>query len=233
MKISILTGSPGFYTGPFQSGMIAQAVKKKLVELNVVDLHQYATDRYRSIDDYPYGGGGGMVLKCEPVFKALDEIFPKGRSTSGKRVIYTSPQGEMFSQKKARELSLEDELVFICGRYKGIDERIAQYWVTDEISIGDYVLSGGEIAVLTIVDAVIRLIPAVLNNFESAQSDSFEDELLDCSYYTRPAEFKGMKVPEILLSGDHKKIEAFRLAEKLERTKKKRPDIYQKYMEEN
>ena len=232
MKISILTGSDDFFEGPFSSGMIAQAIKKGLLDVDIVNLREFASDNYRSIDDYPFGGGGGMVLKCEPVFKALKQITSQNSSEVKPRIIYTTPQGVQLDQNKAKELSLADELIFICGRYKGIDERISQTWVTDEISIGDYVLSGGEIPVMVILDAITRLLPEVLNNFDSAQTDSFEDGLLDCSFYTRPAEYQGQKVPEVLLGGDHKKIEAFRLQDKLNRTKEKRPDLYEKYVNE-
>lgn len=231
MKIKILTGFPDIFDGPLRSSIVWQAQKKKLLEIDIINLRDFADDKYKSIDDYPFGGGGGMVLKCDPVFRAMEKITASTEKVR-RRVILPTPQGKMFSQKKAREFVLEDELIFIGGHYKGVDERIVQTWVSDEISIGDYVLSGGELPILVIIDAIVRIIPAVLNNFDSSQTDSFEDGLLDSTYYTRPAEYRGLNVPNVLLSGDHEKIKEYRYNEKIERTRNRRPDIYKKYLKD-
>lgn len=232
MIINVLTGFPDIFTGPLQNSIIWQAQKKNLLSVNIINLRDFTSDKYKSIDDYPFGGGGGMVLKCDPVFKAMDQLS-KETVASNRRVILPTPQGELFTQKKAREFVLADELILIGGRYKGVDERITRELVTDEISIGDFILTGGELPILIIIDAVARLLPAVLNNFESAQTDSFEDGLLDCAYYTRPDVYRGLEVPKVLLSGDHKRISEYRLQEKIDRTKKRRPDMYNKYMDDN
>lgn len=200
------------------------------------DLRKYATDKHRTIDDTPYGGGGGMILQAEPIFRCVEDLFQIPPITSdghirqhlddATEVIMLSPQGEVFTQKKAVELSLKSRIVFISGHYKGIDERVHEKLVTQSISMGDFVCSGGEYPVMVMVDAIVRLIPGVLSDAASALSDSFQDDLLDCPYYTKPEEFRGMKVPNILLSGNHADIQDWREKKKKETTQKLRPDLW-------
>ena len=222
MLIDILTIFPGMFRGPFDEGMVKRAQEKDLVSIHIHNIRDYTQDRHHQVDDYPFGGGAGMVLKPEPLSRALKAIRPP--EALG-RVIHLTPQGKPLNQLKANELSLEETLVFICGHYKGIDERIREKYVTDEISIGDYVISGGELAAMVVIDAVVRLIPGVLGDSQSALDDSFQDGLLDCPWYTRPRIFEGIKVPEILFSGDHQKIHQWRMAQGLERTRKRRQDL--------
>lgn len=223
MKVDIITIFPEMFEGAFRSGMIRQAGKKGFLELNVLDLRDFTDDRHRTVDDRPFGGGEGMVLKPEPIIRALESL--SARDCCRPHVILTTPQGNRFDQSKAKELSLMANLVLICGRYEGIDQRIADFFVDEEISIGDFVLSGGEPAALVIVDAVSRLIPGVLGEGESVLRESFMDGMLDHPQYTRPSEFRGMKVPEVLLSGDHKEIEAWRTKESMRKTRGRRPDL--------
>lgn len=222
MLIDILTIFPGMFGGPFNEGIVKRAQEKDLVSIQIHNIRDYTQDRHHQVDDYPFGGGAGMVFKPEPISRALKAIRPP--EALG-RVIHLTPQGEPFDQSMANELSLEETLVFICGHYKGIDERIREKYVTDEISIGDYVISGGELAAMVVIDAVVRLIPGVLGDSQSALDDSFQDGLLDCPWYTRPRIFEGIKVPEILFSGDHQKIHQWRMAQGLERTRKRRQDL--------
>jgi tRNA (guanine37-N1)-methyltransferase len=229
VKINILTGFPDFFSSPLQSSIIRQAQKKELVSFKLLNLRDFSGEKYRSIDDYPFGGGGGMVLKCAPVFAAFEALQAQSPAAEKPVVILPTPQGESLKPELLRFFSMSPEISILAGHYKGVDERIVDQWVTHEVSIGDYIVSSGEIAALVIIDAIVRLIPGVLGNYESAQSDSFEDGLLDCSYYTRPAEFRGLRVPEVLLSGDHEEIENHRLAEKIARTKNRRPDLYRQY----
>jgi tRNA (guanine37-N1)-methyltransferase len=233
MRIDIITVFPKILTDPLNESIIKQARKRIDLQINLVDLRDYSQDRHRTVDDTPYGGGPGMILKPEPLFNALDAIFPRADDQSAARVIFPTPQGKLFSQQTAEELSWLDHLVFICGHYKAIDQRVIDSWVTDEISIGDFILSGGEIAVLLMVDAIIRLRPGVLSDIDSAKTDSFQNFLLDCPYYTRPEVFRDKAVPEILISGNHQKIEEWRLNQKIERTRLRRPDLYEKYVNEN
>jgi tRNA (guanine37-N1)-methyltransferase len=205
-----------------QFGVIGRAQSKDLIKIEVHNLRDFAHDRHRSVDDYCYGGGAGMLMKPEPIFESIESI---NYDSDSKKIILLSPQGKLFNQELAKQLSLSDHLIIICGRYKGVDERVCQSLITDEISIGDYVLSGGEIPALVIVDAVARLIPGVLGNYESAHEDSFSDGLLDCPHYTRPAEYRGMRVPDVLLSGDPKKISKWQREQAIIRTLKKRPDL--------
>jgi tRNA (guanine37-N1)-methyltransferase len=233
MRIDIITVFPKILTDPLNESIIKQARKRIDLQINLVDLRDYSQDRHRTVDDTPYGGGPGMILKPEPLFNALDTIFPGTDDRSAARVIFPTPQGKLFSQQTAEELSQSDHLVFICGHYKAIDQRVIDSWVTDEISIGDFILSGGEIAVLLMVDAIIRLRPGVLSDIDSAKTDSFQNFLLDCPYYTRPEVFRGKAVPEILISGNHQKIDEWRLNQKVEKTRLRRPDLYEKYVSEN
>ncbi|GAB4335476.1 MAG: tRNA (guanosine(37)-N1)-methyltransferase TrmD [Calditrichia bacterium] len=229
MKIDIITIFPGILEAPINESILKQARKRIELEINLIDLREFATDKHRTVDDTPYGGGPGMIMKPEPLFKALESVLPQGIAQTD-RVIFPSPQGRLFNQTIAREFSRYDHLVFICGHYKAVDQRVIDTWVTDEISVGDFILTGGEIPALLMVDAVVRLVPGVLGDIESARTDSFENNLLDCPYYTRPEEFRGLKVPEVLLSGHHQKIEEWRLTQKIERTRQRRPDLYEKFL---
>jgi len=222
MRIDIITGFPKLLRSPLNESIIRQAKKKKLVSIRAHDLRKYAHDKHKTIDDTPYGGGAGMILKPEPIFECIESLQQK---RAYDEVIYLTADGDLFNQKIANQLSLKKNLILLCGHYKGIDERVRQKLITKEISIGDYVLTGGELAALIVVDALIRLLPGVLGNSESMLTDSFQDGLLDCSYYTKPAEYTGLKVPEVLLSGDHKKIERWRREERLERTRVRRKNL--------
>lgn len=223
MKIDILTLFPEMFTGVFGSSILKKAQEKEAVQLRVVNFRDYSTNKHNSVDDYPYGGGAGMVLTPQPIFDAVEELT---KETERKpRVVLMCPQGERFTQKKAEELAEEEHLIFICGHYEGYDERVREHLVTDEISIGDYVLTGGELASMVITDSVVRLLPDVLGNQQSQIEDSFSTGLLEHPHYTRPAEFRGMKVPDVLLSGNHKYIEEWRHKESLRRTFKRRPDL--------
>jgi tRNA (guanine37-N1)-methyltransferase len=222
MRIDIITVFPEMISNAVKYGVINRAQENGLLKVIVHNLRDFTHDRHRSVDDYCYGGGAGMLMKPEPIFEAVKSIEPLSGNV---RIILLSPQGMMFSWNMAVQLSLADHLIMICGRYKGVDERVCQNLVTDEISVGDYVLSGGEIPALVVIDAVSRLIPGVLGNYESAQDDSFSDGILDCPHYTRPAEYQGMCVPEILLSGNHEKIQQWQRQQSLIRTLQRRPDL--------
>lgn len=246
MRFDILTLFPGFFDSPLKQSIIGKAVEKGLLVVKTFDIRDYATDRHRTTDDYPYGGGHGMVMKVEPLARALDAVFSEGEggeeggrgATEGKgenagertavpRVILTSPQGVPLSHSLARELSKEERLVIICGRYEGVDERIMEL-VDLEVSTGDYVLTGGEIPALAIIDAVSRFIPGVLGAEAASEYDSFSDGLLEYPQYTRPEEWNGLKVPEVLLSGNHAEIARWRRKESVRRTFLKRPDLLKK-----
>jgi tRNA (guanine37-N1)-methyltransferase len=227
MKIDILTLFPNMFEGVFSESILKRAQEKNAVSINVINFRQFSDNKHQTVDDYPYGGGAGMVLKPQPIFDAVDHL--KQKSVSNPRIILLCPQGERYTQKKAEELAQEEHLIFICGHYEGYDERIRQYLVTDEISIGDYVLTGGELAAMVITDSVVRLLPGVLGNEDSPVKDSFSSGLLEHPHYTRPAEFRGMKVPEVLLSGDHQRIEEWREKESLRRTFMRRPDLLNNY----
>jgi tRNA (guanine37-N1)-methyltransferase len=222
MHIDIITCLPKLLESPFSDSILKRAISKGLVTVNVIDLRTYATDKHKSVDDYAYGGGAGMVMMIEPIDRCLTEL----KSTRQyDEIIYMSPDGDQFSQSIANELSLKKNLVILCGHYKGVDERVRQNLITREISIGDYVLSGGELAAAVVADAVIRLLPGVLSDETSALSDSFQDGLIAPPVYTRPAEYKGWKVPDILLSGHEANIEEWRHDQALERTRRRRPNI--------
>lgn len=225
MRIDIITVLPELLESPLSHSIMKRAQAKGLLEVQLHNLRQWAVNEYGQIDDYQYGAGAGMVMMCEPLANAID--FLKGQRTYDE-IIYLTPDGELLSQKIANQLSLKGNLIFICGHYKGIDERIREHYVTREISIGDYVLSGGELAAAVLVDALGRLIPGVLNDETSALFDSFQDGMLAPPVYTRPADFRGWKVPDILLSGHPKKIEDWRHEEALKRTKEKRPGLFDK-----
>jgi tRNA (guanine37-N1)-methyltransferase len=217
-----VSGVPKLLLSPLQESILRRAQEKKLVEIVVHDLREYAHDKHRTIDDTPYGGGSGMILKPEPIFECVEALK---RERTYDEVIFLSPEGETFTQKMANELSLKENLLFLSGHYKGVDERVRQGLITREISIGDYVLTGGELAAAVVTDAIVRLVPGVLNASESALTDSFQDGLLGYPEYTRPAEFRGMKVPDELLSGDHEEIERWRSEQRLRRTGERRKDL--------
>ena len=224
MRVDILTLFPNIFSGPFEESIIKKAREKGLIEIRIVNIRDYTTDKHRTADDRPFGGGPGMVLKPEPIFAAVEELKGEGRA----RVILTTPQGRLFTQDYARDLAKEDHIIIICGRYEGVDERVREALVTDAISIGDYVLTGGELAAMVIVDAVARLIPGVLGNESSITEDSFWRGLLGYPQYTRPASFRGMRVPDVLLSGNHAMIARWRRKESLRRTLYYRPELLQK-----
>jgi tRNA (guanine37-N1)-methyltransferase len=223
MRFSILTLNPGFFSGALDEGMIRVARQKGLLEVSVVAIRDFTDDRYGTTDDYPYGGGAGMVMKAEPILRAHESVR---RDAGGSpRVLVTSPQGRVLTQAWARELALAPEIVVLCGRYKGIDERVIPLLGAEEISIGDYVLSGGEPAAIVVLDAVARLLPGVLGDAESAEADSFSEPLLDAPVYTRPEDVEGRRVPDVLLSGDHERIRLWRRREAIRRTWLRRPDL--------
>jgi tRNA (guanine37-N1)-methyltransferase len=231
MNFDIITIFPDFFREVFDYGIIRRARLAGLVEIKAHDLRAYTSDRHRIVDDRPFGGGDGMVLKPEPIFDAVEKLTGASeriRYREKTRVVLLSPQGRVLTQKVAGELAAAEHVVLICGRYEGVDERVAEALVTDEISIGDYVLSGGEAAALVLVDAVVRLLPGALGNETSALNESFNEGVLDYPHYTRPPEFRGMRVPEVLLSGHHGQIESWRRARALQNTKRNRPDLLEK-----
>jgi len=222
MRIDIITAVPELLSGPFDHSIIKRARQKGLVDLRIHNLRDYATDRHKSIDDYPYSGGGGMVMTIEPIDLAISALK---KDCVYDEIIYTSPDGGKFDQQAANRLSCMENIIILCGHYKGIDQRVRDHIITREISIGDYVLTGGELAAAVMVDAIVRLLPGALTDEESALTDSFQDGLLAPPLYTRPAEYKGWKVPEILLSGNDKEIDEWKLEQSLGRTKRLRPDL--------
>lgn len=226
MKIDILTLFPRMFEGPLGESIIGKAVEKELLAIQVHNFRDYSDNKHQTVDDYPYGGGAGMLLKAQPIFSAMEAIEEQAPETK-KRVILLDPAGKRFDQSMAEEFSEEEHLVFICGHYEGYDERIRTL-VTDEVSLGDYVLTGGELGAMVMVDATVRLLPEVLGNNLSAQTDSHSTGLLEHPQYTRPAEFKGMTVPEVLTNGNHKLIEEWQLKESLRRTYERRPDMLEK-----
>ena len=223
MKIDILSLFPEMFDGVLHSSIMKKAQENEAVTFDVTNFRDFSENKHRKVDDYPYGGGAGMLLKPEPLFAAVESVTAS--TTTSPRVILLCPQGERFTQAKAEELSKEEHLVFICGHYEGYDERIRQHLVTDELSIGDFVLTGGELAAMTVVDSVVRLLPNVLGNTDSPVLDSFSTGLLEHPQYTRPANFNGMEVPEILLSGNHAKIDQWREEQSLLRTYERRKDL--------
>lgn len=224
LRIDIISAVPGLLESPLGLSIPKRAIDKGLAEIHIHNLHEYGLGKYRQIDDYPFGGGAGMVLMAEPLSTIIEELKSDRHYDD---IIYMSPDGVTFNQSLANRLSMSGNLMIICGHYKGIDQRIRDMYVTREISLGDFVLSGGEIAAAAVVDAILRLLPGVLGNEESALTDSFQDDLLAPPLYTRPEDFKGHKVPEILLSGDHKKIDIWRMEQAIERTRNLRPDLLQ------
>jgi len=224
MKIDILSVVPALLESPFAHSILKRAKEKGLFEVNVINLRDYSIHKQKQVDDYQFGGGAGMVMMCQPLADAIEDLQ---KNKKYDEIIYMSPDGKRFDQKAANRLSLKENLLIICGHYKGIDERIRQHYITMEISIGDYVLSGGELAAAVVVDAIGRLIPGVLSNETSALFDSFQDNLLAPPVYTRPADFRGWKVPDVLMQGDPKKVDEWREEQSLLRTKQRRPDLLQ------
>lgn len=222
MRFDIITILPKLLKSPFSDSILLRAIKKKLVEVEIHDLREYSTDKHKKVDDYAYGGGAGMVMMAAPIVNCINHLKSFRLYDE---VIFLSPDGERFSQGMANQLSLKKNIILLCGHYKGIDERVREKYITKEISIGDYVLSGGELAAAVLADAIIRLIPRVLSDESSALTDSFQDNLLAPPIYTRPSDFEGLKVPKVLLSGNEKEIENWRFEKAVERTKKNRPDL--------
>ena len=222
MRIDVITVLPELLQSPLSHSIMKRAQEKGLLDVEVHNLRQWAVNDYGQVDDYQYGGGAGMVMMCEPLSKAIEELQ---RQRKYDEIIFLTPDGETLNQKTANQFSLKENLMILCGHYKGIDERIREHYVTREISIGDYVLSGGELAAAVVIDAVGRLLPGVLNDETSALTDSFQDNLLSPPVYTRPADFNGWKVPDILLSGDPKKIDDWRHEQAVQRTQQRRPDL--------
>ena len=228
LRVDIITIFPDYFREVFEYGIIRRAHAASLVEIKAHDLRSWTSDKHKVVDDRPFGGGDGMVLKPEPIFAAVESLTGARRRAdvpSGKRVVLLSPQGKQFTQSLAAEFAQSEQLVLICGRYEGVDERVAEALITDEISIGDYVLSGGEPAALVVVDAVVRLIPGALGSETSATTESFSDGLLDYPHYTRPPDFEGMGAPGVLLTGHHAEIERWRQRAAEEKTKRNRPDL--------
>lgn len=227
MRIDIITLFPDMFRGPFGEGLMQRARERELITIRLHDLRAFSEDKHGKVDDFPYGGGAGMVLKPEPVARALEAVRrPEAR------IILLTPQGAPLTQKRVNALSLEQHLILLCGRYKGIDERIRRRFAPDELSIGDYVLMGGELPAMVLTESVVRVIPGVLGDSESALEDSFQHGLLDCPWYTRPEEFEGMRVPEVLRDGDHAKTKAWRQQESEQRTRKRRPDLWEQFLAE-
>ncbi len=222
MRIDIITVLPELLESPFGASIVKRAIEKGLVEIHLHALREYATNKYKQVDDYPYGGGAGMVLMPEPIDRCMEALTSERKYDE---IIYLTPDGERLNQGIANELSLNGNLLLLCGHYKGVDQRIRDHWITREISIGDYVLSGGELGAAVLCDAIVRLLPGVLGNETSALTDTFQDNLLAPPIYTRPQEFKGMQVPEVLTSGHQARIDAWREEKALERTRERRPDL--------
>ncbi|HVW09023.1 MAG TPA: tRNA (guanosine(37)-N1)-methyltransferase TrmD [Bryobacteraceae bacterium] len=223
MKFHLLTIFPDFFDGPLRHGVVSRAAQAGAIEFRIHDLRNWTHDFHRTVDDRPFGGGEGMLMKIEPIFDAVQSIFPERNPK--RKVILLSAQGRKFNQQIARELAQAEELLLICGRYEGVDERVAEHLADDEISIGDYVLSGGELAAAVVIDTVARLLPGVLGNEDSSVNESFSEGILDCPQWTRPADFRGWKVPEALLSGHHAEIAKWREQAALEKTARMRPDL--------
>ena len=230
MRIDIISAVPDLLQSPLNHSIIGRAKKENIVNILIHDLRDYTEDKHRKIDDYPYGGGPGMVLTPQPIFSCIEKLL---KERSYDEVIFTAPDGEIFDQKSANGLSVKKNIIILCGHYKGVDQRVRDSLITREYSIGNYVLSGGELPALVITDAIVRLLPGTLGDSESALTDTFQDELLEGPVYTRPADFRKMKVPEILLSGDHKKVKNWKFEKSVEWTRKKRPELFKKYKNES
>lgn len=227
MNFHVLTLFPDMIINGLNESITGRAIKNGIISVNAVDIREYSQNKHKKVDDYPYGGGAGMVMQAQPIYDAYADLTKKNGIVNP-RVIYVTPQGHTFNQGMAKEFAKEDNLIFLCGHYEGVDERVLEEIVTDYVSIGDYVLTGGELPAMVMIDAISRLVKGVLNNEESAQTESFSNNLLEYPQYTRPEEFRGKRVPEVLLSGHHGNIEKWRLEKSLERTRKYRPDLLEK-----
>lgn len=232
MNFHILTLFPEMVLQGLNTSIIGRAQEKGLLSINAINIRDFTTDKHKKVDDYTYGGGAGMLIQAQPVYDAYAHVVNHMKTRQRPRVIYVTPQGKVFNQSMAREFAMEQDLIFLCGHYEGIDERVLEEIVTDYVSIGDYVLTGGELPAMVMVDSISRMVPGVLNNKESGETESFSGYLLEYPQYSRPEEWNGKRVPEVLLSGHHKKIEEWRLEQSVKRTKERRPDLYEKYMEE-
>jgi len=231
MNFYVMTLFPEMIDNGVNVSILKRAIDNNIINIESINIRDYSTNKHMKVDDYPYGGGAGMVMQAEPIYKAYESIVSK--IDKKPRVVYLTPQGKVFNQNMAKELSKEEDLVFLCGHYEGIDERVLEMIVTDNVSIGDYVLTGGEMPAMIMIDAISRLVPNVLHNDVSAEEESFSNGLLEYPQYTRPEEFMGMKVPDVLLSGHHANIEKFRHEQSLIRTKERRYDLYEQYIKNN
>ncbi len=231
INFHILTLFPEMVMQGLHTSILGRAAARGDISIEAVNIRDFTTDKHGRVDDYTYGGGAGMLMQAQPVYDAYQSVIDRIDQNKPRRVIYVTPQGQPFHQATAKALSEEEELIFLCGHYEGIDERVLEEIVTDQISLGDYVLTGGELAAMVMVDAIARLVPGVLHNGESAETESFGDGLLEYPQYSRPEIWHGKRVPEILLSGDHAKVDAWRMEQALARTKERRPDLYEKYRE--
>ena len=232
MDFHIMTLFPDMVRDGLNTSILARAVQRELISITTYNIRDYTSDKHKKVDDYTYGGGAGMLMQAQPVYDCYAAVTAAQRTRQRIRTIYVTPQGKTFDQKMAGELASEEQLIFLCGHYEGVDERVREEIVTDYISIGDYVLTGGELAAMVMVDAIARLVPGVLNNHDSAQTESFTDYLLEYPQYSRPEVWHDKRVPDVLLSGDHAKVDAWRLEQSIVRTKERRPDLYERYMSE-
>lgn len=231
MNFHILTLFPEMILDGLKTSITGRAMEENIISVDAVNIRDFSENKHKKVDDYPYGGGAGMVMQAAPIYGAYEYILENRKCTPNTKVVYLTPQGETFTQKMAETYAKEENLILLCGHYEGIDERVLEEIVTDYVSIGDYVLTGGELPAMVMIDAISRLVPGVLNNGESAELESFQNDLLEYPQYTRPEEWKQRKVPEVLLSGHHKNIENWRLEKSLERTQARRPDLYKKYLQ--
>ncbi len=230
MNFHVLTLFPEMIEGGLNASITGRAMEKELVNVNAVNIRDYAMNKHKRVDDYPYGGGAGMVMQAEPIYLAYEDLMRK-INTKNPRVVYLTPQGQTFHQNMAQDFAKEDDIILLCGHYEGVDERVLEMIVTDYVSIGDYVLTGGELPAMVMIDAISRLVPGVLHNDTSAEFESFQEDLLEYPQYTRPEVFMDKKVPEVLLSGHHANIETWRKEQSVLRTKERRPDLYERYIQ--
>ena len=230
MNFHILTLFPQMVEQGLNTSIIGRAQEKGILSVETINIRDFTKDKHKKVDDYPYGGGAGMLMQAQPVYDSYLHAVEHMKTKQRPRVIYVTPQGKTFRQEMAKEFAMEQDLIFLCGHYEGIDERVLEEIVTDYVSIGDYVLTGGELAAMVMIDSISRMVPGVLSNKESGERESFSDNLLEHPHYTRPEVWMGKKVPEVLLSGHHKKIELWRKEQSLERTRIRRPDLYEKYL---
>ena len=228
-----MTLFPEMVTGGLNNSIIKRAMEKELISIDAVNIRDYTLDKHGKVDDYPFGGGAGMLMQAQPVYDCYKAVLEMCEDEKPPRILYMSPQGKTFTQQMAAELAGEQSLIFLCGHYEGIDQRVLDRMQVEEVSVGDYVLTGGELPAMVMIDTIARLVPGVLHNDDSAMEESFSDGLLEYPQYTRPEEWEGEKVPEVLLSGHHKNIETWRLEKALENTKNKRPEMYEEYMEKH